>query len=63
MDPCIRHKHRDKKRHHYDTIDQYQCKASCIGKMEKSRLSLFVKKVWVQKVVKEVVKELPNLGK
>ena len=57
-DACIRHRYRKRKSHKHDTIDHYHCSAKCITKMDKEHLSLFVKKVWVQSVVKDVVHEL-----
>ena len=54
-DACIRHKHREKVHYKHDTIDQYHCTAECIRKMSKEHLHLFVKKRWVQPVVKSVV--------
>ena len=57
-DQCIRHRYKKRKSHKHDTIDHYHCYAKCIGNMEEEHLVLFVKKVWAQSVVRDVVQEV-----
>ena len=57
-DQCIRHRYKKRKSHKHDTIDHYHCRAKCIAKMEEEHLALFVKKVWAQSVVRDVVQEV-----
>ena len=59
-DACIRHKHREKVHYKRDTIDQYLCTVECVSKMSNEHLRLFVKKKWVQPVVKSVALSLSN---
>ena len=59
-DACVRHRYKKRKSHKHDTIDHYHCSAKCIGKMEEKHLTLFMKKVWAQSVVREVVQEVAS---
>ena len=59
-DACIRHRYKKRKSHKHDTIDHYHCSAKCISKMEENHLTLFMKKVWAQSAVREVVQEVAS---
>ena len=62
-DACIRHRYKKRKSHKYDTIDHYHCSAKCITNLDKEHLTMFMKKVWVQSVVQDVVSELSQDGR